>query len=79
MSSAETLRLLADPTGGAHGKINLVGHCDFNKMLTYRLDKEAALVLASAVERPASGMASDADGTCRTATIEHVAKLSKDE
>ena len=79
MSSTETLCLLADPTEGAKCKINLIGYCDFNKMLTYRLDKETALVLASAVECPAPGIASATDGPCRTATIEHVVKLSKDE
>ena len=48
-------------------------------MLTYRLDKEAALVLASAAHCPAPGSASADGGTCPTATIEHVVKLSKDE
>ena len=51
-------------------------------MLAYRLDKEAALILASAVDCPAPGSASAASaagGTCPTATIEHVTKLSKDE
>ena len=79
VSSTETSCLLTDPTGDANGKINLVGYCDFNKMLAYRLDKETALVLASAVECPAPGIASATDGPCRTATIEHVVKLSKDE
>ena len=57
--------------------VNLVGYCDFNEMLTYRLDTECALILASAVECPAPGSASDR--ACPTATIEHVTKLSKDE
>ncbi|CAK0879226.1 unnamed protein product, partial [Prorocentrum cordatum] len=68
----------------------LVGHCDFGKMLACRLDKEAALVVASAVDPPARGSAGAADaaglaaassgqGPCPTFTMEHVAKLSKDE
>ena len=42
-------------------RVNLVGYCDFGKMLAYRLDKEAALVLASAVDFSAPGSASAAD------------------
>ena len=63
-------------------RVNLVGYCDFNKMLAYRLDTESALILASAVECPAPSFASAAgaaDDPCPTATIEHVTKLSKDE
>ena len=72
--SEESRCLLSDPAEDTDGKVNLVGYCDFHKMLTYRLDKEAALVLASAVQCP-----DGKDGACRTATIEHVVKLSKDE
>ena len=46
------------------------------------MDKDSALVLASAVECPAPGSASTVgatDGVCPTATTEHVAKLSNDE
>ena len=70
--------LLTD--GPAH--LNLVGYCDFSKMLTYRLDTESALILASAVECVAPGSASAggaAGNACPTATIEHMTKLSKDE
>jgi hypothetical protein len=59
-----------------------VGYCDFKKMLTYRLDTESALILASAVDCGAPGSASAAGGASNTrpiATIEHVTKLSKDE
>ena len=71
-------------------RVNMVGYCDFGKMLAYRLDKEAALVLASAVDFSAPGSASAADAAelaadssgqspCPTFTMEHVTKLSKDE
>ena len=59
-------------------------------MLTYRLDKEAALVLAPAVDfsAPRSASAADAAGLvagssgrspCPTFTMEHATKLSKGE
>ena len=53
-------------------------------MMTYRLDKEAALILASAVALQSPGPASPAAGagspTARAVfTIEHMTKLSKDE
>ena len=51
--------------------IDLVGYCDFAGMLTYRLDKDVALVLISAV----SGSAPDSV----SATIEHMQKVSSDE
>ena len=78
VSSTGALCLLSD----SQSPMNLVGYCDFNKMLTYRLDTEAALVLASAVECPAPGSAiamPAAGDVCPTATIEHVTKLSKDQ
>ena len=62
--------------------VNLVGYCDFSEMLAYRLDKECALILTSAIDSPTPGSASasgDAGSTCPTATIEHPTKLSKDE
>ena len=60
----------------------MVGHCDFKKMLMYRLDTECALILVPAVDcgAPVSASAAGAAGNARpTATIEHVRKLSKDE
>ena len=77
--STEAMCLLSHPPEGNAAKVNLVGYCDFARMLTYRLDKETALVLASAAHCPAPGSASADGGTCPTATIEHVVKLSKDE
>ena len=59
-----------------------MGYCDFHKMLSYRLDTEVALILASAVDcgAPGSASATGATGNARPiATIEHVTKLSKDE
>ena len=70
--------LLSEPPA----QVDLVGYCDFNNMLTYRLDRECALILASAVDcgAPGSASAAGAAGNARpTATIEHVTKLSKDE
>ena len=66
----------------AQAQVDLVGYCDFNKMLTYRLDKEAALVLVSAVAcgEPGSASSPSAGGGARPiATIEHMPKLSKDD
>ena len=63
-------------------KVNLVGYCDFAKMLTYRLDRESALVLVSAIELTepsAPGAAGDPAGSRLVCTVEHVTKLSKDE
>ena len=51
-------------------------------MLTYRLDKEVALVLVSAVAcgEPGSASSPSAGGGARPiATIEHMTKLSKDD
>ena len=71
--------------------VQLIAYCDFKKSLTYRLDREMALVLVSAVERHGPGAASsDASGAsaapgaapqceCLTATVEHMEKVSKDE
>ena len=54
-------------------RMNLVGYCDFGKMLAYRLDKEAALILASAVDFAAPGSAGGGGGQspCPTFTMEH--------
>ena len=67
VTSSSTTCLLSDPP--VH--INLVGYCNFKGMLTYRLDKETALVLVSYVT--INGDASI------DATVEHIQKLSKDE
>ena len=87
MISNNTRCLLSDtPT-----TVQLVAYCDFKKSLTYRLDREMALVLVSAVERHrpgsaslgASGANSSAakapEGQYITATVEHMVKISKDE
>ena len=57
--------------------MQLVAYCDFDTMLTYRLDLESALVLVSAVEVPASDKASE--DKCVTATVEHMVKVSRDD
>ena len=78
VSSTAADCLLSDPPA----QVNLVGYCDFTNTLTYRVDKESALILASAVQCLAPGSASAAGAAgdaCPTATIEHVTKLSKDE
>ena len=70
--------LLSDPPA----QVDLAGHCDLDKMLTYRTGAESALISASVVDCRAPGSASDsgAPGNARpNATIEHVTKLSKDE
>ena len=48
--------------------LNLYGYCDFTTMLQYRLDKDTALVLASAVEI-------DIATKEKTFIIEHIAKV----
>jgi hypothetical protein len=53
-------------------QLQLVAYCDFDKSLAYRLDKERALVLVSAVEF-------HEPGTRITATVENMEKISKDE
>ena len=61
--------------------VDLAGYCDFKKMMACRLDKEAALILASAVA-PGSASTSAAEGgptTHATFTIEHMSKVSRDE
>ena len=71
--------------------VQLVAYCDFKKSLAYRLDREMALVLVSAVERHqpssascgASGAKVSSQGAPAgdyiTATVEHMEKISKDE
>jgi len=48
--------------------VNLYGYCDYNTMLQYRLDKDTALVLASAVDV-------DADTHVKTFTVERITKV----
>ena len=55
--------------------INLVGYCNFDSMMAYRLDKETALVLASAVATAAPGSANDP----LVATVEHILTVSRNE
>ena len=57
-------------------EITLVGYCDFNKMLQYRLDMETALVLASAVHIQAPDSASAEGGGNCVVTVEHMQKMS---
>ena len=58
-------------------EITLVGYCDFNKMLQYRLDMETALVLASAVQIQAPDSASAEGGGNCVVTVEHMQKISE--
>jgi len=48
--------------------VNLYGYCDFDTMLQYRLDKDTALVLASAVDV-------DPDTHAKTFTVERITKV----
>ena len=69
--------LLSDPAV----RVTLAGYCDFKKMMQYRLDKERALVLVSAVTFAAPGSASAAaapEAPC-VVTVEYMQKVSKDE
>ena len=71
--------------------VQLTAYADFKKSLAYRLDREMALVLVSAVERhgpgSASPIASGANASSAvapaseriTVTVEHMEKISKDE
>ena len=58
--------------------IDLVGYCDFNGMLRYRLGSDDALVLVSAVSPHASDSVS-AGGPAFVATIEHMQKVTAAE
>ncbi len=58
--------------------LDLVGYCDFENMMTYRLDCEIALVLVSAITVNAPDSVS-AGASKHTATIEHMKKVSSDE
>ena len=55
--------------------VTLAGYSDFKKMMQFRLDKETALVLGSAVTLAKPGSASD---PC-VVSVEHMRKVSKDE
>ena len=55
--------------------VTLAGYSDFKKMMQYRLDKETALVLGSAVTLAKPGSASD---PC-VVSVEHMRKVSNDE
>mgnify|MGYP000220296305 FL=1 len=68
--------------------VTLVGYSDFKGMLAYRLDKERAVVLVSAVDGKLPGQGSDASlgnvagGSVRdgmAVTVEHMQKVSQDE
>ena len=79
--------LLSDPAAS----VTLAGYCDLKKVMQYRLDKETALVLVSAVTFAAPGSASAESGTGPSAhvaaapdapcvvTVEHMQKVSKDD
>ena len=60
--------------------VNLVGYCNTGSMLTYRLDREVALVLVSAVTlaEDASNSGST-DGSSFLATVEYMQKIGADD
>lgn len=61
--------------------LQLVAYCDLNKSLDYRLDRETALVLVSAVEHDMPGSASSGAETERglIATVEDMQKIGESE
>ena len=63
--------LLSDPAE----PVTLAGYSDFKKIMQYRLDKEKALVLVSAVTPTTPGSASGS----WVVSVEHMQKVSKDE
>ena len=67
VTSTHVQCLLSEPTK----EITLVGYCDFQKTLQYRLDMETALVLASAVE-----IGDTEAGNNMVVTVEHMQKIS---
>ena len=69
--------LLSEEEEEREREITLVGYCDFNKMLQYRLDMETALVLASAVQIQAPDSASAEGGGNCVVTVEHMQKISE--
>jgi hypothetical protein len=58
--------------------VDLVGYCDFNGMLQYRLDKDSALVLISAITI-ATPDSVNVGSSIFTATIDHMQKVTTDE
>ena len=64
VASKKALCLLSD----SEVHVNLYGYCDFTSMLQHRLDKDTALVLASALE-----VATDTQET--TFIVEHMVKV----
>ena len=56
--------------------VTLVGYSDFKNMLAYRLDKETAVVLVSAVD---GNVAGGPIGDGMVVTVEHMQKVSQDE
>ena len=56
----------------ADTRVNLVGYCNTGSMLTYRLDRDVALVLVSAVTLAE-------DGSSFLATVEYMQKIGADD
>ena len=52
-------------------RVNLVGYCDFGKMLTYRLDTDVALVLVSSFTASPDSVSE--------ATVEWMVKVNRDQ
>ena len=67
--------LLSEPTV----TLTLVGYSDFKGMLAYRLDKEVALVLVSAVDGNSGHVAGAAAAPGMVVSVEHMQKVSQDE
>ena len=60
--------------------VNLVGYCNTGSMLTYRLDREVALVLVSAVTMTEDASNSGStDGSRFLATVEYMQKIGADD
>ena len=68
VTSPNTRCLLSDPAA----RVTLTGYCDFKKIMQYRLDKETALVLVSAITFEAP------EAPC-VVSVEHMQKVSRDE
>jgi len=65
--------------------IDLHGYCDFDHMMTYRLDKDVALVVVSAVEAAVEAPSPDTPALMGpvsdrlVASVEHMQKISESE
>jgi hypothetical protein len=60
--------------------VNLVGYCNTGSMLTYRLDREVALVLVSAVTMTEdASISGSTDGSRFLATVEYMQKIGVDD